>query len=96
MANILYLSNGAKGYSRERCEVHAEAKSAVWEDFRYVKLVNNLNFPNTYRTWLFHQKGYKEELDAFFAAIQGTDSSSWLEPQLDVSLTSVKAAGYIL
>lgn len=93
LGSILYLSNGARGFSRERCEVHAEARSGVWQDFRYVKLVNDLRLPKTYRSWLFPRKGYKEELDAFFAAVNQTDSPTieWLPGQLDASLATISA-----
>jgi predicted dehydrogenase len=60
IANIFYLSNGAKGFSRERCEAHADERSAVWEDFRTVKLVKNLGLPKTHR----------KLLDASMAAIK--------------------------
>jgi len=93
LASILYLSNGARGFSRERCEVHAEARSGVWQDFRYVKLVNDLRLPKTYRSWLFPKKGYKAELDAFFAAANQTDSPTieWLPGQIDASLATINA-----
>jgi len=93
IANILYISNGARGYCRESCEVHSESKSAVWEDFRYVRLVNDLNLPKTYRSFLFHEKGYKEELDAFFAALKQKNSpkAEWLFGHMDSSMASIKA-----
>lgn len=94
IANIFYISNGARGFGRERCEAHAELRSAVWEDFRYVKFVKDLGLPRTYRNWFFPQKGYKEELDLFFAAIKQTGSLEieWLPGQLDASLATIKAA----
>ena len=94
LASILYLSNGAKGFNRERCELHAEERSAVWKDFKYVKLVNNLRFPKTYRNWFLGKKGYEEELDAFFnAAIQPEPRKmEWLTGQLDTSAAAIKAA----
>jgi predicted dehydrogenase len=89
IANILYISNGARGYCREACEVHSESKSAVWEDFRYVKLVNDLNFPKTHRSVLFHEKGYKEELDAFFGALNRNYQTEWIEGHLDSSIATI-------
>lgn len=93
MAQILYLSNGARGFSRERCEVHGETRSAIWEDFRYVKLRKDLGFTKTHRSWLSPQKGYKEELDAFFKVSKKTAPSNaeWLSGQLDASLAAIKA-----
>ena len=94
LAVISYISNGAKGFSRERCEAHADARSAVWEDFRYVKLVNDLGLPKIHRKPLFPNKGYKQELDAFFTAIRQTGSNEieWLSTQLDSSLAAIRAA----
>jgi predicted dehydrogenase/threonine dehydrogenase-like Zn-dependent dehydrogenase len=94
LASILYLSNGARGFSRERCEVHAELQSAVWQDFRQIKLVRDLGLPSVNRSWLLPKKGYKEELDAFFAAALKADSpkAEWLTGQLDASLATVSAA----
>jgi predicted dehydrogenase len=92
IANILYISNGARGYCRESCEVHSESRSAVWEDFRYVKLVDDLNLPKTHRSILFHEKGYREELDAFFEAVQGGIENNWLKEQMDASQVSIMAA----
>lgn len=90
IANILYISNGARGYCRESCEVHSESRSAVWEDFRYVKLVDDLNLPKTHRSILFHEKGYKEELEAFFSALRSS-KTDWFYSQIDSSLNSIKA-----
>ncbi|MCI5225313.1 MAG: oxidoreductase [Candidatus Electrothrix sp. AX2] len=96
IANILYISNGARGYCRESCEVHSESKSAVWKDFRYVKLVEDLKFPKVHRSILFHEKGYKEELDAFFAVLKSSDDTllskiDWLPSQINSSLNSIIA-----
>jgi len=94
LASVLYLSNGARGFSRERCEIHSESRSAVWEDFRYVKLVKDLGLPKIYRKRLFPKKGYQQELDAFFAATAQTNPSEteWLQTQIDSSLAAIKAA----
>lgn len=94
IANILYLSNGAVGFGRERCEVHAESKSALWEDFKYVKLYKGLGGAKVYRNRFLPQKGYKEELDKFFAATQrpGVGATKWLSGQLDASRAAIQAA----
>ena len=94
IAVINYVSNGAKGFGSERCEVHCDGKSAVWEDFRFVKLVKNLGFPKYYRNRIILKKGYREELDAFFHQIKQKTSSKieWLPGQLDASLAAIKAA----
>jgi predicted dehydrogenase/threonine dehydrogenase-like Zn-dependent dehydrogenase len=93
LASILYLSNGARGFNRERCEIHAELKSAVWQDFRQVKLVKDLGLPRIHRSWFFPRKGYKEELNAFFATALQPDSPTidWLPGQLDASLATISA-----
>jgi predicted dehydrogenase/threonine dehydrogenase-like Zn-dependent dehydrogenase len=94
LAEISYISNGAKGFSRERCEAHADERSAVWEDFKYVKLVKDLGLPKTSRKLLFPNKGYQQELNVFFSAIQLTDSSeiNWLSSQIDTSRAAIAAA----
>jgi len=94
LAVITYVSNGAKGFSRERCEAHADARSAVWEDFRFVKMVKDLGWPKTYRNCLFPKKGYQQELEAFLSQTKQTASSeiAWLSSQLDSSLAAIKAA----
>ncbi len=98
LATILYLSNGARGFNRERCEIHAEGRSAVWEDFRHVRMVKGLGFPRTYRHRLFPKKGYKEELDAFFKSIIKGDPHKieWLTGQTDASLAAIKASRCIM
>jgi len=93
MANIFYLSNGARSFGRERCEAHAETQSAVWEDFKYVKLVKDLGRPKTYRNLFFPKKGYEQELDLFFDAVKkGTVKTEWISGQIDASLAAIKAA----
>jgi predicted dehydrogenase/threonine dehydrogenase-like Zn-dependent dehydrogenase len=94
LAEISYISNGAKGFSRERCEAHADEQSAVWEDFRTVKLVKDLGLPKVHRNILFPKKGYQQELDAFFSAISpyGSTEMEWLPSQLDSSLAAIRAA----
>jgi predicted dehydrogenase/threonine dehydrogenase-like Zn-dependent dehydrogenase len=93
IANILYISNGARGYCRESCEVHSESRSAVWEDFKYVKLINDLHSTKIYRSFLFHEKGYTEELNAFFMALKHLDNQiDWIGSQIESSLMSIKVA----
>ena len=97
IANIFYLSNGARGFGRERCEVHAETRSAVWEDFKYLKLVKDLGLPKTYRNRFFQQKGYVEELDMFFEATKTeTADIQWLNGQIDASSAAIIAANCLL
>lgn len=97
IANIFYLSNGARGFGRERCEVHAEKRSAVWEDFKFLKFVNDLGFPKTYRNRFFQKKGYAEELDLFFETIMAkTAEIQWLNGQIDASFAAIRAAKCIL
>jgi len=97
IAVINYVSNGAKGFGNERCEAHGDGKSAVWEDFKFVKLVKNLGFPKVYRNRILLKKGYREELDTFFRRVKDKDSSKieWLPSQLDASLAAIRAAGCI-
>ena len=97
IANIFYLSNGARGFGRERCEVHAETRSAVWKDFKYLRLAKDLGFPKTSRIRFFSQKGYSNELNVFFEAIKaGTTEINWLSSQMDASLAAIRAAKRIL
>jgi predicted dehydrogenase/threonine dehydrogenase-like Zn-dependent dehydrogenase len=98
LATILYVSNGARGFNREHCEIHAEGRSAVWEDFRHVRMVKGLGFPKTYRHRLFPKKGYKEEVDAFFKSLIKGDAqkNEWLTGQTDASLAAIKASRCIM
>jgi len=93
LATILYISNGARGYNRERCELHAEGRSAVWEDFRHVKIIRDLGFAKNYHNRFFPEKGYREELDAFFQSIKKGEPTEleWLTGQFDASLAAIKA-----
>ena len=93
LAVINYISNGAKGFGNERCEAHADGKSAIWEDFKFVKLAKGLGFPKIHRSRIILKKGYREELDAFFHRIKEKDSSEfeWLPSQFDSSLAAIKA-----
>jgi predicted dehydrogenase len=97
LAIINYISNGAKGFGNERCEAHADGKSAVWEDFKFVKLVKDLGLPKTHRNRIVLKKGYYEELNAFFQRIKKEDSSKidWLPSQLDSALAAIKAARFL-
>lgn len=93
IGDILYLSNGARGFSRERCEIHTATRSAVWEDFRYVKLVKDLKRPKTFRSRFSANKGYSAELDMFFEAVRnGSSINAWSARQLDASWAAIKAA----
>jgi predicted dehydrogenase/threonine dehydrogenase-like Zn-dependent dehydrogenase len=94
IARILYVSNGSTGLGRERCEVHSEGKSAVWEDFKYLKLIRRSGFPKVSRDFLFLKKGYEEEANLFFKSMKGPDPSKtdWLLRQLDASSATIIAA----
>ena len=92
LARIWYLSNGAVALGRERCEVHAEQKTAVWEDFRSVRRTTGLRLPRTTRHRFVVRKGYTEELDAFFAAIRAGGPADWLDGQIDASAAAIRAA----
>lgn len=97
IAVINYISNGAKGLGNERCEAHADEKSAIWEDFKYVKLIKSFGFPKTHRNRIVLKKGYREELDVFFNRIMEKDSYEfeWLPSQFDSSLAAIKASEYL-
>lgn len=97
LASVLYLSNGARGFQRERCEIHSEGRSAIWRDFKYLKLAKDLGFPRTHRCWISPGKGYEEELEAFFnaASEKGPAPLDWLTGQIDSSLASIKANGFL-
>jgi len=94
IADVLYSSNGAPRIGRERCEVHSEGKSAIWEDFKYLKLVRGLRFPRVTLNPLFRKKGYEQELAAFFNEISRPLSLKidWLSSQIDASLASILAS----
>ncbi len=65
---ILYLSSGSSGVSKERIEVFGQGQTAICEDFR----TSHFYRGNQHRRkWSFFQeKGHREELRAFVAAVK--------------------------
>ncbi|PYU77766.1 MAG: hypothetical protein DMG50_29750, partial [Acidobacteria bacterium] len=65
---IFYLSSGSSGVSKERIEVFGQGQTAICEDFR----TSHFHRGNQHRRkWSFFQeKGHREELHAFIAALK--------------------------
>lgn len=62
-----YLANGDKSFPKERLEVFCEGKIAILDDFRRLELVSG----GTHKAEKMPQdKGWKNELEAFFTAIR--------------------------
>lgn len=97
VANVLYVSNGAIGLGREQCEAHAESKSALWQDFKYVKLVTGVSTTDVSRSRVKPDKGFGAELNAFFGEIREPTAGGppWLAGQIDASRATIRAAGII-
>jgi predicted dehydrogenase/threonine dehydrogenase-like Zn-dependent dehydrogenase len=95
LATVVYVSNGAPGLGREQCEAHADGKSAVWRDFKYLSLTHGLSLSKVSRK-LVPDKGFKAELAAFLDQAREHEFRSvtlpWLESQFDSSHASIQAA----
>ena len=59
-------------------------------------LIKDLGWPRIYRCWFSGDKGYRKELDMFFAAVRdNTQLTRWVTRQLDASLATIEAAAQI-
>ena len=70
LATIQYLAEGHKDLPKERCEVFADGKSAVMDDFRTTKF-----YGGGKNIWGRQAKGFAEELRAFLEVCR--NGGSW-------------------
>jgi predicted dehydrogenase len=68
-ANISYLANGDRSFSKERIEVFGAGSTAVLDDFRRLDLVRNSR-TQTVRSRLRQDKGHRAEWTAFVDSIR--------------------------
>ena len=68
VASLTYAAAGAPDHPKERLTVHVDGRTAVLDDYRALDLGGTTS-PVTVRR---QEKGHREELDAFAAAIRGT------------------------
>ena len=68
-ANISYLANGDRGFSKERLEVFAGGATGVLEDFRRLDLSRH-GRRTIVRSRLCQDKGHRAELQAFVDAVK--------------------------
>jgi predicted dehydrogenase/threonine dehydrogenase-like Zn-dependent dehydrogenase len=68
-ANITYLANGDRSFSKERIEVFGAGSTAVLDDFRRLDLVRN-GRTQTVRSRLRQDKGHRAEWTAFVDCIR--------------------------
>jgi predicted dehydrogenase len=68
-AEILYLSSGDASVPKERIEVYGESRTAISEDFRKAWFYSDNHRRS--RSLFSQDKGHREELRAFIAAVAG-------------------------
>lgn len=95
LAQIQYLSNGAKSFPAETIEVSCEGRSARLIDFKLLELGHRLRTVRE-RAWFGSAKGHGQQLDAFLRATQNPadlDSLDYLESaQLVITINAQLAA----
>jgi predicted dehydrogenase/threonine dehydrogenase-like Zn-dependent dehydrogenase len=75
VCNLIYTALGSKEYPKERMELYCDGKILLLEDYKSLK-VFGAKHGGVETT--FHEKGQKEELEAFAKAIQ--DGGEWPIP----------------
>ena len=85
VAVLIYTAMGAPEHSKERLTVHSDGRTAVLDDYRALDL-GGTSSPITLRR---RDKGHREELQAFAAAVRGR--APWPIP-LDEQLGAVETA----
>ena len=80
LATIQYLALGHRGLSKERCEVFADGRSAVMDDFRTTRFYGG---GTTLRGK--QAKGFTEEIDAFLSVCR--DGGPWPIPWDSIAAT---------
>ena len=69
LGTILYVASGDRGYSKERLELFGGGRVATIDDFRRLELVHN-GRRKVHTTRARQDKGHREELRAFVAAVR--------------------------
>jgi len=91
IGTIVYVSQGASSFSKERLEVFGGEATGVIEDFRRLELVRS-GRRKTHRNWLGQDKGHKAEWIAFIEAIrQGSPTPVPFEDYLLTTLCTFQA-----
>ena len=69
VGTIIYVTQGAPGFSKERLEVFGDGVTGVIEDFHRLELVRGSR-RKVHRNWLSQDKGHQAELAAFVEAVR--------------------------
>jgi len=69
IGTILYVTEGAARFPKERLEVFGSGAVGVIDDFRRLELVKG-GRRQVHRAWLSQDKGYRQELAAFVEAVR--------------------------
>ena len=89
-ANIMYLGNGDRAFSKERLEVFGGGASAVLEDFRRLELARH-GHKEVARSRLRQDKGHVGELQAFVESIgKGIESPMTFQEIVATMLTTFR------
>ncbi len=91
IGTILYVTEGAARFPKERLEVFGRGAVGVIDDFRRLELVKG-GKTQVQRGWLSQDKGHRDELAAFVQAVrQGGPAPVVLEDYLLTSLCTFQA-----
>jgi predicted dehydrogenase len=86
IGTIVYTTEGAPGFSKERLEVFCDGATGVLDDFRSLELVRGSR-RRTHRSRLSQDKGHRAELSAFIEAVR--DGGAAPVPFEDYALTTL-------
>ncbi len=69
IGTVHYFANGDKSYPKEYMEVFGEEKIAILHNYRKLELIEKGSRKTT-RSWISQQKGFAQEVEAFYDAIR--------------------------
>jgi predicted dehydrogenase/threonine dehydrogenase-like Zn-dependent dehydrogenase len=67
LCNLIYTSMGAKGYPKERMEIHSGGRTILLDDYKELRVLDS---PGLILSGREANKGHKEELESFAKAIR--------------------------
>lgn len=97
LATVAYLSNGSKGYSRERVEVFGENGTGMLEDFRLLELARGTGMVKRKRSLIKQDKGFAGSIEYFIdSVLAGQIRQELFKEQYLSSLITIRSANQIL
>lgn len=94
LATVAYLSNGARGCPNERVEVFCDGKIGVVTDWRRLELYRGLRRRRS-RLWASADRGHRDQIRAFFAAVRGEGPPPDTESYFASSRAAIEAAAQV-